>query len=135
MLLYAAYEISCFPILPQPVGLNAPGPGERRPLGPEPRFLLCTPRLVALGRPSMHKKTPYKMLTMAPIYDFPRAARAEHGHGDKKPLPGPIFSGRTPKTPFASAGRTKFVAGSPFPLSEHSTKPFLLLFERVASLR
>ena len=28
---------------------------------------------------------------MAPIYDFPRAARAEHGHGAKKVLAGVRF--------------------------------------------
>ena len=32
----------------------------------------------------MHKKTPWKTVKMAPIYDFRRAARAEHGHGTKK---------------------------------------------------
>ena len=32
----------------------------------------------------------------------------------KKCLPESVFSGRTPKTTFASAGRTNLVAGSPF---------------------
>ena len=62
----------------------------------------------------MHKKIPWKTVKMAPIYDFRRAARAEHGHGAKKCLPEAVFSGRTPKTTFASAGRTNLVAGSPF---------------------
>ena len=39
----------------------------------------------------MHKKTPWKTVKMAPIYDFPRAARAEHGHGAKKVLAGVRF--------------------------------------------
>ena len=70
--------------------INVSGPGQRRPppparrVGPAPRFLLCTPRLVVLDRSNMNKKIPCKMLTMAPIYDFPRAARAEHCHGTKK---------------------------------------------------
>ena len=76
--------------------------------------LLCSPRLVVLGKPNMHKKTPWKTVKMAPIYDFRRAARAEHGHGAKKCLPEAVFSGRTPKTTFASAGRTNLVPGSPF---------------------
>ena len=77
--------------------------------------LLCTPRLVVLSRPNMHKKTPWKTVKMAPIYDFPRAARAEHtATAPKKCLPESVFSGRTPKTTFASAGRTNLVAGSPF---------------------
>ena len=63
----------------------------------------------------MHKKTPWKTVKMAPIYDFPRAARAEHtATAPKKCLPESVFSGRTPKTTFASAGRTNLVAGSPF---------------------
>ena len=53
--------------------------------------LLCNPRLVVLGRPNMHKKIPWKTVKMAPIYDFPRAARAEHGHGAKKVLAGVRF--------------------------------------------
>ena len=39
----------------------------------------------------MHKKTPWKTVKMAPIYDFRRAARAEHGHGAKKVLAGVRF--------------------------------------------
>jgi len=63
----------------------------------------------------MHKKTPWKTVEMAPIYGFPRAARAEHGHGAKKVLAGVRFQWTdTPKTTFASAGRTNLVAGSPF---------------------
>jgi len=40
----------------------------------------------------MHKKTPWKTIKMAPIYDFP-AARATfgHGHGAKKLLAGVRF--------------------------------------------
>ena len=59
--------------------------------------LLCNPRLVVLGRPNMHKKTPWKTVKMAPIYDFPRAARAEHGHGAKKVLAGVRFQWTDPK--------------------------------------
>ena len=72
---------------------------------------------------------------MAPIYDFPRAARAEHGHGTKKCCWDPFsVSGRTPKTTFTSLiGLTDKISGWE-PLSEHS-KLFLLLFERVVSLR
>ena len=45
----------------------------------------------------MHKKTPWKTVKMAPIYDFPRAARAEHGHGAKKVLAGVRFQWTDPK--------------------------------------
>ena len=38
-----------------------------------------------------HKKSPWEMVKMAPVYDFPRAARAEHGHGAKKVLAGVRF--------------------------------------------
>jgi len=34
---------------------------------------------------------------MAQIYDFPRAARAEHGHGAKKVLAGVRFQWTDPK--------------------------------------
>ena len=79
---------------------------------------------MVLGKPNMHKKTPWKTVKMEPIYDFRRAARAEHGHGAKKCLPEAVFSGRTPKTTFASAGRTNLVPGSPI---VEPSKPFLLL--------
>ena len=45
----------------------------------------------------MHKKIPWKTVKMAPIYDFPRAARAEHGHGAKKVLAGVRFQWTDPK--------------------------------------
>ena len=88
---------------------------------------------MVLGKPNMHKKTPWKTVKMAPIYDFRRAARAEHGHGAKKCLPEAVFSGRTPKTTFICIGRAdKFSAWEP--LLEPS-KPFLLLFELGCALR
>ena len=67
---------------------------------------------------------------MAPIYDFPRAARAElsTATAPKKCLPESVFSGRTPKcqNDICIGRADKFSAWEP--LSEPS-KPFLLLFE------
>ena len=94
--------------------------------------LLCNPRLVVLGRPNMHKKTPWKTVKMAPIYDFPRAARAEHGHGAKKVLAGVRFQWTDTQNDICIGRADKFSGWEP--LLEPS-KPFLLLFERVASLR
>ena len=91
--------------------------------------LLCNPRLVVLGRP---KKTPWKTLKMAPIYDFPRAARAEHGHGAKKVLAGVRFQWTDTQNDICIGRADKFSGWEP--LLEPS-KPFLLLFERGASLR
>ena len=69
---------------------------------------------------------------MAPIYDFPRAARAEHGHGAKKVLAGVRFQWTDTQNDI-HIGLTDKISGWE-PLSEHS-KLFLLLFERVVSLR
>ena len=94
--------------------------------------LLCNPRLVVLGRPNMHKKTPWKTVKMAPIYDFPRAARAEHGHGAKKVLAGVRFQWTDTQNDICIGRADKFSAWEP--LLEPS-KPFLLLFELGCALR
>ena len=68
---------------------------------------------------------------MAPIYDFPRAARAEHGHGAKKVLAGVRFQWTDTQNDICIGRADKFSGREP--LLEPS-EPFLLLFERVASL-
>ena len=131
--------ISRIPKLPQPVGspslvpVSRPSPPRpARPLTPVCPVLLCTPRLVVLGRPNMHKKTPWKMVKMAPIYDFPRAARAEHGHGAKKVLAGVRFQWTDTQNDICIGRADKFSGWEP--LLEPS-KPLLLLFERGGPLR
>ena len=84
----------------------------------------------------MHKKIPWKTVKMATIYDFPRAARAEHGHGAKKVLgfvlAGVRFQWTDTQNDICIGRADKFSAWEP--LLEPS-KPFLLLFERGPSLR
>ena len=80
----------------------------------------------------MHKKTPWKTVKMAPIYDFPRAARAEHGHGAKKVLAGVRLQWTDTQNDICIGRADKFSGWEP--LLEPS-KPFLLLFERAPSLR
>ena len=84
----------------------------------------------------MHKKIPWKTVKMAPSYDFPRAARAEHGHGAKKVLgfvlAGVRFQWTDTQNDICIGRADKFSGWEP--LSEPS-KPLLLLFERAASLR
>ena len=63
------------------------------------------------------------MRTMAPIYDFPRAARAEHGHGTKKSAAGTHFQWTDTQNDIY-IGLTDKISGWE-PLSEHS-KLFLL---------
>ena len=82
----------------------------------------------------MHKKIPWKTVKMAPIYDFPRAARAEQGHGAKKVLARVFRFQWTDHTQNdICIGRAdKFSAWEP-PLEP--SKPFLLLFELGCALR
>ena len=49
------------------------------------------------ARAASETERPWKTLKMAQIYDFPRAARAEHGHGAKKVLAGVRFQWTDPK--------------------------------------
>ena len=60
---------------------------------------------------------------MAPIYDFPRAARAEHGHGAKKVLAGVRFQWTDTQNDICIGRADKFSGWEP--LLEPS-KPFLL---------
>ena len=49
------------------------------------------------ARAASETERPWKTLKMAQIYDFSRAARAEHGHGAKKVLAGVRFQWTDPK--------------------------------------
>ena len=71
----------------------------------------------------MHMKTPWKTVKMAPIYDFPRAARAEHGHGAKKVLAGVRFQWTDTQNDICIGRADKFSGWEP--LSEPS-EPLLL---------
>ena len=84
------------------------------------------------ARAASETERPWKTLKMAQIYDFPRAARAEHGHGAKKVLAGVRFQWTDTQNDICIGRADKFSGWEP--LLEPS-KPFLLLFERVASLR
>ena len=74
----------------------------------------------------MHKKTPWKTVKMAPIYDFPRAARAEHGHGAKKVLAGVRFQWTDTQNDICIGRADKFSAWEP--LLEPSKPDLLLLY-------
>ena len=80
----------------------------------------------------MHKKIPWKTVKMAPIYDFPRAARAEHGHGAKKVLAGVRFQWTDTQNDICISRAEKFSGWEP---RLEPSKPFLLLFERAPSHR
>ena len=71
---------------------------------------------VVLGRPNMHKKTPWKTVNGTDLRFSARCARRARPRRQKsKCLPESVFSGGTHKTTlFASAGRTNLVPGSPF---------------------
>ena len=84
------------------------------------------------ARAASETERPWKTLKMAQIYDFPRAARAEHGHGAKKVLAGVRFQWTDTQNDICIGRADKFSGWEP--LSEPS-KPLLLLFERAASLR
>ena len=79
----------------------------------------------------MNKKIPCKMRTMAPIYDF-RARRAPSTATAAKSAAGTHFQWTDTQNDIY-IGLTDKISGWE-PLSEHS-KLFLLLFERVVSLR
>ena len=66
----------------------------------------------------MHMKTPWKTVKMAPIYDFPRAVRAEHGHGAKKVLAGVRFQWTDTQNDICIGRADKFSGWEP--LSERS---------------
>ena len=83
------------------------------------------------ARAASETERPWKTLKMAQIYDFPRAARAEHGHGAKKVLAGVRFQWTDTQNDICIGRADKFSGREP--LLEPS-EPFLLLFERVASL-
>ena len=84
------------------------------------------------ARAASETERPWKTLKMAQIYDFPRAARAEHGHGAKKVLAGVRFQWTDTQDDICIGRADKFSAWEP--LLEPS-KPFLLLFELGCALR
>ena len=84
------------------------------------------------ARAASETERPWKTLKMAQIYDFPRAARAEHGHGAKKVLAGVRFQWTDTQNDICIGRADKFSAWEP-PLEP--SKPFLLLFELGCALR
>ena len=84
------------------------------------------------ARAASETERPWKTLKMAQIYDFPRAARAEHGHGAKKVLAGVRFQWTDTQNDICIGRADKFSAWEP--LLEPS-KPFLLHFELGCALR
>ena len=81
------------------------------------------------ARAASETERPWKTLKMAQIYDFPPAARAEHGHGAKKVLAGVRFQWTDTQNDICIGRADKFSAWEP--LLEPS-KPFLLLLSSAA---
>ena len=71
----------------------------------------CTRMLHA--RAASETERPWKTLKMAQIYDFPRAARAEHGHGAKKVLAGVRFQWTDTQNDICIGRADKFSAWEP----------------------
>ena len=66
------------------------------------------------ARAASETERPWKTLKMAQIYDFPRAARAEHGHGAKKVLAGVRFQWTDTQNDICIGRADKFSAWDPF---------------------